>query len=327
MSSYPGYGQEKAVRRHTAKPQLAPVEALAEELTAGVPSERGKVEAIFGWITDNISYKVAARNPRGSFRVPKLKNEPEEEVLKPLDERVAENVLQQGEAVCDGYARLFKTLCQYAGIKAAVINGYARAGGDRGGKNFRSNHSWNAVMIDSAWYLLDATWASGFVSYFGDAFIKKYDPKYFLASPQQFIHDHYPEDPAWTLLPEPPVLSEFHWAPYRHTGFIHNRITAFAPATGIIEASPGDTLLFEVETDGLQKDLEVWDMPFTDPRLHTGPVWMNYPKQPAMVKGKKAIYAYRVSTTRPQWLYVVFNGSPILQYRLQVRQTATTAGK
>lgn len=326
--SFPGFGQEKGMRSNS-QVTMAPVEKLSLELTAGLYTEKAKVKAIFHWITDNISYKVTTRMPRGGYRSAKWKAAAEEEetVLKPLDERVAENVLEQGEAVCDGYARLFKTLCRYAGIKAEVINGYARTGSDRGGKNFRSNHSWNAVMIDSAWHLLDATWASGFVSYFGDAFIKKYDNKYFLAPPQEFINDHYPEDPAWALLPDPPVLSEFYGAPYRHTGFIHNRITSFAPAKGIIEAAPGDTLYFEVESDGWQKDLEVWDMPFTDPRLHTGPVWMNYPPKPATIKGKKAIYMYRVNTTQPQWLYVVYNGAPILQYRLQPRTGSTAAGK
>jgi hypothetical protein len=43
------------------------------------------------------------------------------------------------------------------------------------GQKFRSNHNWNAVYIDSAWYLLDVTWASGSLSYFGDAFIQHFD--------------------------------------------------------------------------------------------------------------------------------------------------------
>ena len=83
--------------------------------------------------------------------------------LKPLSERVAETVLQRKVAVCDGYARLFTTLCDYAGIRSAIIVGYARAGTNKPAKRFGINHYWNAVMIDGNWYLLDATWASGYL--------------------------------------------------------------------------------------------------------------------------------------------------------------------
>jgi hypothetical protein len=306
----------------------SPVARLALELTAGQHTEKEKVTSIFNWITGNISYKVTSRIS-SSYGFRRSKHAPKDDdgdVLKPLDERVAEGVLARGEAVCDGYARLFKTMCNYAGIKAEIISGYARTGRG-GGPNFRSNHSWNAVMIDSAWHLLDATWASGYVNFFGDTFIRHYDSRYFLAPPRQFIQDHYPEDPTWALLPDPPVLSEFNWAPYRHSGFVRSRITHFLPEKGIVEASVGDTILFELETADAEKNLEVWDRPFGDPRLHTGPVWRNYPERPAQVQGKKVTYQYTVGSAYPQWLYVVYNGEPVLQYRLQVRSAVAQTGE
>lgn len=305
----------------------SPVARLAAELTAGLHSEKEKVTAIFQWITGNISYKVNSRisSSYGYRRTKQSHEDDATDVLKPLNERVAENVLEKGEAVCDGYARLFKTLCDYAGIQSEVVSGYARTGNSGAGRNFRSNHSWNAVMIDSTWNLLDATWAAGYVSFFGDAFIRHYDARYFLAPPRQFIQDHYPEDPAWALMPDPPVLSEFNWAPYRHSGFIRNKITSFLPAKGIIEAAVGDTLLFELETGDAEKKLEVWDRPFGDPRLHTSPVWRNYPERPAQIRGKKITYQYTVGSAYPQWLYVVYNNEPVLQYRLQVRSSVAQA--
>jgi hypothetical protein len=308
---------------------VSPVARLAHEITKDQPGEKEKVAAIFHWITGNISYKVSSRiSSSYGYRRSKQAPEPvDEDILKPLNERVAEGVLERGEAVCDGYARLFKTLCDYAGIRAEIVSGYARTGNGGAGRNFRSNHSWNAVMIDSAWHLLDATWAAGYLNFFGDTFIRHYDSRYFMAPPRQFIQDHYPEDPFWALLPDPPVLSEFNWAPYRHSGFVRSRITAFLPAKGIVEAAVGDTITFELETGDAEKNLEVWDRPFGDPRLHTSPVWTNYPERPAQTKGKKVTYQYTVGSAYPQWLYVVYNGEPVLQYRLQVRATvAQTAG-
>lgn len=324
---FSGRAQHYAHMKVQDSAAASPTARLAASLTAGVHSEKDKVSAIFHWITDNISYKVSSRLG-GSYSMRRIKPQPDDErvdVLKPLNERVAENVLERGEAVCDGYARLFKSLCDYAGIKAEVVSGYARTGNGNSGRNFRSNHTWNAVMIDSVWHLLDATWAAGYVNFFGDTFIRHYNNRYFLAPPKVFIEDHYPEDPAWALMPEPPVLSEFNWAPYRHSGFIRNRILSFLPAKGIIEASVGDTLYFELETLDREKKLEVWDRPFADPRLHTGPVWLNYPEREAQVNGRKVVYQYAVGSAYPQWLYVVYNGEPVLQYRLQIRSSVAGA--
>lgn len=51
-------------------------------------------------------------------------------------------------AVCEGYAKLFQYLCYCMGINATQIFGTASGG----------SHMWNAVCIDSKWYLTDVTW-------------------------------------------------------------------------------------------------------------------------------------------------------------------------
>lgn len=294
-------------------------ESLAYQLTAHLRTEREKVQAIFYWITHNIDYKVVAplNSSRGERRRQPVFDDDTALVLKPLDHRVADQVLEKREAVCDGYARLFKVLCDHAGLKAEMVSGYARPGG-MPRRNFRANHSWNAVMIDSAWHLLDATWASGYTNLRGDVFIRHYDETYFLAPPQQFIRDHYPEDPAWTLLPEPPMIREFHQGPFRHTSFTRQRIRSFSPSSGVIQAQLGETIVLELETLDDIKKLEVWDSPFGDPRRHTGPIWLNYPEKPAKIKGDKISYAYTVHSPHVRWLYVVYNGESVLQYRLNV---------
>src|SRR5437868_3019182 len=103
-------------------------DSLAKELTAPYSTELEKVRSIFRWITEHISYNVMRFQSR-----PVVYHDDGIEsaddtcaVLKPLNIRVANIVLKRGVTVCEGYARLFKTLCDYAGIRSEIIDGYAR---------------------------------------------------------------------------------------------------------------------------------------------------------------------------------------------------------
>ncbi len=60
----------------------------------------------------------------------------------------AYGALVNGYAVCEGYARAFKLLCRYAGIKCILVTGDSRGVG----------HMWNMVELDSQWYHVDVTW-------------------------------------------------------------------------------------------------------------------------------------------------------------------------
>jgi transglutaminase/protease-like cytokinesis protein 3 len=294
--------------------------ALAQQLTAPYSTDRQKVTAIFRWIADNISYNVRSKNKNNTALI---YDEPEDtsRFLKPLNERVAEIVLRMRKAVCDGYSRLFKTLCDHAGISSEIITGYVRVNWGKGGSKFRSNHKWNAVLIDSVWYLVDVTWASGLVTYRGDEFIQEYNDRYFLTPPELFIRDHYPEDIAWTLLPTAPSIVEFYYSPFRYTGFIKSGITSYLPSKGIIEASIGDSIRFEIEATGGNKILFVSDTPPVDP---DEPYASYDPDEPVIAKGiKKAGYTYTVTNKSSEWLYVICNGEIIMRYRLNIKKAET----
>lgn len=281
-------------------------ELLAQQICPPNLSDRQKVEAIFQWITSNISYNLRLEKIKDP-----LPDYEEDSVgeLRPLNHRVAETVLKRRQAVCDGYARLFKTLCDHAGVKSEHITGYARTSMSRSGERFKTNHSWNAVYIDSNWYLLDVTWASGYITWRSKEFIRSYDETYFLTSPARFVQDHYPEDPKWTLMDNAPVFKEFDYSPLKYGAFTTSRIVSFSPSKGIIDASVGDTINFELTCAPGQGNsrnvLLVSDSVPPDPdedRDRIG-IW-----------GERKISFPYVVTESTKWIYVIWNGQPVLRY-------------
>ncbi len=296
---------------------VSPAE-LAQKITATNTSEKQKVISIFRWITENIDYKVkpAYARRRTSFY---SSDAADTATLKPLNERVAEKVLQEGEAFCDGYARLFNTLCDYAGIKSEVITGYARPNVDRVGRNFSSNHSWNAVLIDSTWHLLDVTWASGYITYVGDRFIRHYDDYFFLTPPNEFIRSHYPEDIRWTLMKAPPTLKEFETMPFKHMGYFTRHIQSYTPTSGIIEAAMGDTLSFEVAGREESDDLRIVDVAEVDSTRLSQVAWWERPKPLVEQKGNLVKAHYVVTNSSVEWLHIIYSNAVILRYRLNIK--------
>ncbi len=323
---FTGWGQHTvsraAIRNGGWKEKPDNATTLAYQLTARTASEKEKVVAIFDWITANIAYHT---RPWNQWRRTGSKNEIEDPsdtatVLKPLDERVADLVIRRGEAYCDGYARLFKTLCDLSGIQAEVITGYSRTPMDKSGNKFSSNHTWNAVRIDSTWHLLDATWASGFLTFSGNEFIRRYDGAYFLTPPKQFIADHYPEDLRWTLLPDPPSLREYQLSPYKQQGYVRAKVTSYKPEKGVITAMVGDTVYLAVES-GITKPDPMKGTWTVDNSTRPTPATWTYLTPTSAVEGK-LLYAFAVESTTIEYLNLVYDDNVLLRYKLNILPAA-----
>ncbi|MEP6513410.1 MAG: transglutaminase domain-containing protein, partial [Parafilimonas sp.] len=297
--------------------EITSPEILAYRLTATHSAELEKVKAIFNWITENIDYAVRSYNSNRYALIYDDEDDDTSSIFETLDQRVAKLVLKRKTAVCDGYARLFKTVCGYAGIKSEVITGYARTGTAR---QFRCNHKWNAVLIDCKWYLLDVTWASGYLNFSGNEFIRDYNGSYFLTPPQHFIYDHYPEDLQWTLLDNPPTLREYNHAPFKNTAYQKFNIVSYKPAKGIIETSVGDSIQIELETNDTRKNLRVSDTLSIDSAVLSGTGCEDV-KPVCTINGKKVSSTYKVSSSTVQWLQVIFNNEVIMRYKLNIKRS------
>jgi hypothetical protein len=295
---------------------------LSRLLTISSISDKEKVKTIFRWITGNIGYRTSViKTKRKNDSLRRYEEEEDTGALKPLNDRVAIKVLHDRETVCEGYARLFKSLCDHAGVLSAIITGYARTESGRAETKFRSNHSWNAVFIDDAWYLLDAAWASGYIAMPSGEFVRAYDDYYFLAAPDQFIRHHYPDDLRWSLLSHPPAINEFRNTPFRQRSFVKYPIVSFYPAKGIIEADVGDTIRLELETNIIDRSTSIapdslWD---SASLLYT-PLYA-YIKPAVEAKGNKIYYKFPVNSGEVEWLHVMYNNDAVLRYKLNIRKT------
>lgn len=301
---------------------------LAAQLTSKATTEKEKVTAIFNWITSHISYrvrlsgKVNVIGPATRKFVKDLSGQEEDTgALKPLNIRVAETVLQTRLATCEGYAKLFTTLCDFAGIRSEIIPGYARPMIAKSDLKFGVNHYWNAVSIDGKWRLLDATWASGYVNGSSE-FIREYDPKYFLADPAEFITDHYPDDLRWTLLPMYVTPTEFLRSPFIHKSYFKYAIQSFFPKKGILEPALGDTLYFEVASSNSANDHKISPDYLVDSSLFSfSENWIFLTPGDIQPDQPGALRRYQLPITRPgiEWVYLLYNGDMVLRYRIKVK--------
>lgn len=61
-------------------------------------------------------------------------------------------ILYNKKAVCAGYAKFFKSVCDNLGISCKYISGTVDNGENVG------SHAWNRVKIGNTWYYIDTCW-------------------------------------------------------------------------------------------------------------------------------------------------------------------------
>ncbi|KAM6441563.1 kyphoscoliosis peptidase-like isoform 3-T6 [Liasis olivaceus] len=168
------------------------VQTVVSLIMGEASSQLEKARAIWVWLCQNIEYDVC-----GFLGLSKKIHLPQE-------------VLQTGRGVCSGYAHLFYEMCKEVGLTCAEISGYGRDVGESYGQccpQKKSNHMWNALKLDTRWFLLDVCWGAGQVDLAQKQFIRRQEDFFFLTKPEEFIQSHWPEDPRWQLI-HPPIPQE-----------------------------------------------------------------------------------------------------------------------
>ena len=180
------------------------VKELAALLEQNAATEAEKARIIFAWITQHITYDVAAFNEA-------IANDiyPDVNVKK---------VLQDRTTICSGYSNLYQALAEAMNLESAIVIGYTKGATPPDDPRFTDvNHAWNSVRIDGAWYLLDATFGAGSIQ--NGTFAANHNPYYFATPPQEFINKHYPADSGWQLLAEKYTRASFDGLPSKSARF------------------------------------------------------------------------------------------------------------
>ena len=138
-------------------------------------SDVQRLRAIFTWVAEKISW--------------------EEDFEGVVDTR---RVLQAKRGCAEEYAVLVLEMCAAVGLTCEVVRGYLKSPGEIPDANIvpRSNHWWNAVLVDNEWRMIDcclaspsnprrclySTWSSSSA-----------DPWWFLTRPTEICWTHIPE--------------------------------------------------------------------------------------------------------------------------------------
>jgi transglutaminase/protease-like cytokinesis protein 3 len=164
-------------------------EGIAFYINAHFHERRAKTRAAFIWIASNIQYDLANMFALNFY--------------EKIEDKIAKALLTR-KGICENYAALFTDVCGKMGVKSYVVEGYTRQNG------FADYipHAWCAALLDSAWYLFDPTWGSGYVS--NGKFYKRINNEYFMARPGYLIRSHMPFDYLWQFLYYPVTNEQFY---------------------------------------------------------------------------------------------------------------------
>ena len=181
------------------KKNYATITALSADLVKPAKNEEEKVWLIFRWVTDNISYDCQRYhgNPSGvSYSYdPKVSKAVIEAKIENLAYEDGLTAFRKRKGICEDYADLFKALCDINNITCRKVHGYADKYGKAINKNqnnkaLTENHAWNTVLLDGKWYMLDATWSSGYCDEKVTKFTKRFTLDYYLSPLAEGYPDH-----------------------------------------------------------------------------------------------------------------------------------------
>lgn len=140
------------------------VTQLSNSLIKPGMTEDQKLEAIYQWVTENISYDYTAYKEN--------KN-----ILKK-----ASTVIVEKKGTCRDYSFTVAALARAAGLEAKVVYGQARNGQQS------EYHAWNEIKINNNWICVDSTWDAGYVK--NGVFTFSPQKNFFKVSPAVFGQTH-----------------------------------------------------------------------------------------------------------------------------------------
>lgn len=170
-------------------------DALLKYFNKSCVNDYERVRAFYSFIGNFITYDYAKFKDRKNIK----------------RQLSAKELLSSKQGVCGDVAILFRELCRSAKIPCVFVIGYTKQPFKFWTPKRKDvDHAWNAVRIDSLWYLVDATWGMKLNTNKKHC-SEKVNYLFFLGHPIVFIQNHLPADPTFQLLSNPISWKYFKW--------------------------------------------------------------------------------------------------------------------
>lgn len=220
---------------------------LADLINNDFKTDTDKAKAIYSWITMNVKYDIKGHYAKKKRKRVKYKDRVDRaQKLRKQRIKIEYKALTQHLALAEGYATLYKTLCDLTGIYGYILKGTGKLRTFDIGKQPRIlNHSWNVIQIDKKWFLVDATLGAGTVDYYEKTYQHNFNDQYFFTPPEKFFFNHYPKEEEWTLLLEK-TADDFAKQPLFYGEYLKSGIELVDPPEGVLELKGVDSIQFRM---------------------------------------------------------------------------------
>lgn len=245
VSAQDFYQVDTKVRQYPS--QFNSPERLANQISEDFTKDANKVRALFTWLTLNIRYDMQSfYEGQSSISFSYRSKKDLDQKLRAINDHTVRKTLRSKKAVCEGYAQTFKKVSELMGIPCKLIGGYSKADvSDIGNIPEQENHAWNAVKVDSKWYLVDATWGAGYTN--GDKWIQRFNDYYFFTDPDKFALTHLPSEPEWIFSNKIMTKELFYKTPIYEKAYFTNKLNLLSPLHGEISVKTNDNIEFIME--------------------------------------------------------------------------------
>jgi hypothetical protein len=105
------------------------------------------------------------------------------------------HVLKSKKAICEGYSKLFQSICDSLHIECFTVLGY----GFKDAKSPPLNHGWNIVWVENEWKFIDATFGSGAYDPESKTYKKEAIDTHFFTPVDEMQKNHFPIFPYFQL--------------------------------------------------------------------------------------------------------------------------------
>ena len=130
------------------------------------------------------------------------------------------------------------------------------------------NSTWNAILIDNNYYLIDSRKGTGYCT---KEFKKKNTDLYFGTKPEIFIRSHFPDDDKWQLLEDKITFDKFSSRPYISYYFYMNGFQTLSPDDAFLDVSYGSKLVLTYDRENTNLSIKtnfVKNYKFTEYKGH-----------------------------------------------------------